>query len=205
MGRRKQKDIEEAIAEAKPPGMGHNKAELTEDEKRALHYRHCREYEVALTAKKKADAEIKNCGKRIKAEDDSVTKVKKTIQARTPEGEAALKAEITETAEVLRWSGTNVGENADLFPVDRTPAIERARAEGKRVGLEGGPCSNPHDPSVPQYQAWMDGWQDGQGVLASAFKKAPTMPPEGEHTNGADVSDPPFAAPAAEASAGAQA
>jgi hypothetical protein len=190
MGRRKkQADIEDAIKDQPLKNSG-----LTEDEKRALHYRHCREYEVALGAKKKADAEIKNVGKRIKAEDDSVAKVKKTILARSPEGESQLKAEMAETAQVLRWSGTNVGETAELFPEDRRPGEDRAHAEGKRIGLEGGPCNNPHDPSVPQFAAWMAGWQDGQGILASAFQKAPTAPVEAE-LDPADVSDPPFAAP----------
>jgi hypothetical protein len=78
-----------------------------------------------------------------------------------------------ETANVLRWSGVSVGETLDMFPVDRTPGIERAKAEGKRAGLAGEPRKPPHDPSVPQHDAWLDGYHDGQMILASAFAKAP--------------------------------
>lgn len=185
MGRRKkQADLEDAIDE-KTPKSGHNQpVPLTEDEKHALHLRHCREYEISLAAKKKTDADFKNVGKRIKAEDDSVTKVKKTIMARSPEGEAALKAEMEETANVLRWSGVSVGETLDLFPVDRTPGADRAKAEGKRAGLAGEPRKPPHDPSVPQHEAWLDGYHDGQAILASAFAKAQVEPPPAEIVNG---------------------
>lgn len=180
MGRRKkQTDIEDAI-DADTPKAGGNST-LTDDERHALHLRHCREYEVALSAKKKVDADFKNVGKRIKSEDDSVAMVKKTIMARTPEGEAALKGEMEETANVLRWSGVDVGDTKDMFPTDRTPSVDRANAEGKRAGMDGAVCKPPHDPSVPQYKAWIDGWQDGQTILASAFAKMPTPEPEGDN------------------------
>lgn len=193
MGRRKkQTDIEDKIDESKTAETRKN-SELTEQERQALHYRHCREYEVALAAKKKTDADFKNCGKRIKAEHDSVAKVKKTLEARSPEGEAKLKAEITETAEVLRWSGVLVGENKDMFPEDRTPAVERAFAEGRRAGLDGQVAKPPHDPSTPQHMHWMNGWQEGQGALASAFQKTKIdVPADLPHT---DTSNAPFSAP----------
>lgn len=194
---RKQRDVEDAIDDSIAEDARKN-SELTEDERHALHLRHCREYEVALEAKKKADAGIKNVGKRIKAEDDSIARVKKTIRARTPEGEAELRAEIEETAEVLRWSGVSVGESADLFPEDRTPGVDRAYAEGKRAGMNGDKGQPPHDPSVPQYQSWMRGWQDGQGILSEAFKKIPDPEPEMEQvspTVRSDLSDPPFSPP----------
>lgn len=156
----------------KPPQAGHN--QLSEDERNGLHLQHVREYEVVLAAKKKADADIKNCGKRIKAEGDSVAKVKKTIRARTPEGEDELRAEIEETMEVLRWSGVNVGDTKEMFPEDRTPSVDRARAEGKRAGLDGQTAKPPHDPSTEQYKAWMEGHGEGQAVLGRGFKQLPT-------------------------------
>lgn len=193
MGRkRKQVDLEESIADSKAAEKRVN-SDLTEGERQALHFRHCREYEVALAAKKKWDAELKNVGKRIKAEHDSVAKCKKTIDARSPEGEAKLKAEIAETAEVLRWSGVAVGESKDLFPEDRTPAVDRAYDDGRRAGMDGQVCKPPHDPSVPQHQKWIEGWQDGQEVLMSAFEKTKAdVPADLPET---DVSDVPFSAP----------
>lgn len=161
-----------------PPQIG----ALTDEQRQALHYQHCAQYEAAIATKKKADAAIKNVGKIIKAEGGSVDQVKKTLLARTPEGETELRREMAETLEALRWSGVEVGETAELFPEDRTPSIERARAEGKRAGLAGQPAKPPHDPNTEQYRAWMEGHGEGQTVLAKGFKPIqPTaeMPPTG--------------------------
>lgn len=168
---RKQKNREATNGGEQHDEAPRTNSDLTEDERHALHLRHCCEYEIALAAKKKADAEIKNVGKRIKAEDDSVAKVKKTLRARTPEGEAELRAEMEQTLEVLRWAGVDVGETADMFPTDRTPAVDRAVGEGKRAGLRGEPFAPPYDHSVPQHEAWANGWRQGQDALASAFQK----------------------------------
>lgn len=174
--RKRQADIEDAVADAAAEDQRKN-SDLNDDERHALHLRHVREYQVGLAAKKKADAELKNVGKRIKAEGDSVAKVKKTILAQTPEGEAELRAEMEETLQVLRWSGVHTGETKDMFPDDRTPAVDRARAEGKRAGMDGQACSPNYDPSVPQHAAWIEGWQEGQAILASAFAKKPEPDP----------------------------
>lgn len=168
MGRKKKQiDIEDAIKEAP-----RKNSELTEDERRALHFRHCAEYERALEAKKKADAGVKQVGKRIKAEDDSVAKCKKTIQARSAEGEAELRAEIAQTAEVLRWSGVQVGETADIF-ADRRPADETALEHGKIAGLKGERAAPPHDPGTEAHGKWMEGWHTGQASLMASFQKIP--------------------------------
>jgi hypothetical protein len=190
MGRKKkQADIEDAINEAP-----RTNSELTEDERRALHFRHCAEYERALDVKKKADAAIKNVGKRIKAENDSVAKCKRTIQARTPEGEAELRAEIEETTEVLRWSGVQVGETAEMF-ADRRPADEKSFEHGKIAGLRGETAQPPHDPGTPAHAKWMEGWHAGQESLSSSFQKIPVEDEPGAEANGAA---PPPAAEGAE-------
>lgn len=168
MGRKKnQTDTEDAIKEAP-----RTNSDLTEDERRALHFRHCSEYERALDIKKKADAGIKNCGKRIKAEGDSVAKCKQTIQARSPQGKAELRAEIEQTAEVLRWSGVQVGDTAEMF-ADRRPSEESAFEHGKISGLKGERASPPHDPGTPAHAKWMEGWQAGQESLMTSFQKLP--------------------------------
>jgi hypothetical protein len=190
MGRKKKQiDIEDAIKEAP-----RTNSDLTEDERRALHFRHCSEYERALDAKKKADAGLKNVGKRIKAESDSVAKCKKTIQARSPEGEAELRAEIEQTAEVLRWSGVQVGETAEMF-ADRRPADESALEHGKIAGLKGERAEPPHDPGTPSHAKWMEGWHAGQEILMASFQKMPVEDEPDVTANGADHAP----APAAEA------
>src|ERR1019366_1204385 len=181
MGRRKkQTDIEDAIKEAP-----RTNSDLTEDERRALHFRHCSEYERALDIKKKADAGIKNVGKRIKAESDSVAKCKQTIQARSPQGEAELRAEIEQTAEVLRWSGVQVGETAEMF-ADRRPGEEAALEHGKIAGLRGERASPPHDPGTPAHDQWMAGWHVGQAGLMTSFEKIPAEGDPKPDANGVD-------------------
>jgi len=188
MGRRKkQTDI---VKEAP-----RTNSDLTEDERRALHFRHCAEYERALAEKKKADAGLKNVGKRIKAESDSVAKCKKTIQARSPQGEAELRAEIEQTAEVLRWSGVQVGETAEMF-ADRRPSEEAALEHGKIAGLKGERAEPPHDPGTLAHKKWMEGWHAGQEILMASFQKMPVEDPDAS-ANGADVKPPAHEPPAA--------
>jgi hypothetical protein len=188
MGRKKkQTDIEDTINEAP-----RKNSELTEDERRALHFRHCAEFESALAAKKKADAGVKNVGKRIKAEGDSVGKCKKTIQARSPQGEAELRAEIEQTAEVLRWSGVQVGETAEMF-ADRRPANESAIEHGKIAGMKGERAEPPHDPGTLAHKAWMEGWHAGQEILMASFQKMPAEDEQDAGGNGVDHATPPAA------------
>jgi ribosome modulation factor len=152
------------------PGEGHNSTPLSDAERQALHFRHVKEYERELAAKKKADAELKNTAKRIKSEGGSVRAVKLTIELATPEGEAAFRARMAEEAEVASWNG--VGVQVDMFADEREPAEDRAFGEGRRAGMKGEPNKPPYDPSVPQHQRWLEGYSDGNAVLASeGFKR----------------------------------
>lgn len=150
---------------------GHNLEGLSDAERQALHLsQHVPAYAKALEVKKKADADLKNVCKLIKAEGGSVTAVKLTIALRTPEGEAAFRARLAEEQEVALWNG--VGVQIDLFADAREPAEDKAFAAGKRAGLAGETAKPPHDPSVPQYARWMEGHAEGQAIVAKGFKKA---------------------------------
>lgn len=170
----KQVDLEEAI-EAKTNGAGHNQPDLTDDEKRALFFQHKRHYQDALDAKKKADADLKNVCKRAKAEcgKSAVDEIKDAIEFEGDDGRAKFEAEIERKRRVARWMGLAVGEAPTFFDAanDRMPAVDRAYDGGKQAGMAGDKCAPPHDPSVPQYNQWMEGWHDGQAILASAFGK----------------------------------
>lgn len=193
--RRKQTDLEDKIRDDEHEERRRN-SELTEDERRALLYEHKRDYATALEHKKAADAALKNVCKRARAElgKDAVADIKDLIALDSPEGEAALKAEIERKIRIAKWAGAPMGTQFS-FDADLTPAVERAYDLGKIAGLSGGVCKPPHDPSVPQYQQWFNGWQDGQAVLASGFKKKlEPIDVEAEHKP-ADTSDPPFQAP----------
>jgi hypothetical protein len=158
---------------------GHNSA-LSDDERQALHWSHVQAYEISLAAFKTAQADLKNTARRIKAEGDSVAKVQITIALRTPEGEAAFKARIQDEMEVAAWNG--VGVQTELFgDADLTPASDRAFDAGKRAGMQGEPRKPPHDPSTEQYRRWMDGYTDGNSMMAGKGFKAPAdgEPPPG--------------------------
>lgn len=60
------------------------------------------------------------------------------------------------------------GVQLDMFDgVVIDPAVERARDEGKWLGLNGKPMECPHEEGVPQRQAWLDGWHAGHAIFAA--------------------------------------
>jgi hypothetical protein len=125
-----------------------------------------------------------------------------------PHAGEALQADIERKLMLARWANVPQGFQASMFQPDRRPATERAREEGKTAGLAGDVCKPPYDPSVPQYQEWMEGYGIGQSVSLSFLKTleepAPAgddgqmdlrerddLPPEGQPLD-VDVSNPPF-------------
>lgn len=190
--KRKQKDLEESIDESKQAEQRLN-SELTDDERRALLFQHVKTYEQRLEAKKKADADLKNACKVAKAElgKDAMADIKDVIALKSPEGEAALKAEIDRKLRIARFMNAPVGHQF-TFADDMRPATDKAYDEGKRAGLDGEPAKPPHDPSVPQYASWMEGWHAGQAVLASGFREKLNTGPVMGAGNDADTSNPPF-------------
>ena len=154
-------------------GIGHN-SELTDDQKQALALHHKAAYEAKLAAKKKADAEFKNACKLAKAEiawTDGVALIKDMILAETEEGEADLRARMNRALLAARYMAVPLGSQFEMFDEDRTPAIDRARAEGRRDGMADKPLANPYDPSVPQADAYADGWHEGRKARAEAQRK----------------------------------
>lgn len=194
--RKKQTDIEDAIKETAL--NGHNKPGMTDDEERALLLQHKKRYEASLAAKKAADADFKNTCKKAKAEcgKDAVANIKDAIAFEAPGGQGAFNEEIARKHKVARWMGLPVGASPRFFDdFDGRPAVDIAYDNGKNAGMSGEIAKPPHDPSMPQYQRWMEGWHDGQEILLSALGKLPADPPKGE-PNTTDTKDPPFAPPA---------
>lgn len=146
-------------------------SELTDDEKRALLYHHKEEYEDALSSKKAADAHFKNVCKLAKVEcgKNAVADIKDLIALDEPEGEEALRQEIERKIRIARWAASPLGTQFQFFETGG-PAVDLAFEEGKSAGFRGDDMSPPHDPSVPQYQRWIEGWQAAQEVLASGFR-----------------------------------
>lgn len=169
---------EETEQEASGPGPGHN-SDLTDEQRQGLTYQWKSSYEQKLAVKKAADADFKNVCKQIRADlgEKGVEDIKDIIQAQTPEGEARLKAEIERKMRIARWEGATHGTQFSFLEEDRTPSDDRAFAEGKRASLKGDPRKPPYDPSVPQYQAWLNGYAEGQVVIMKGFKPMPVETP----------------------------
>lgn len=138
---------------------------ISEDQLQALFFQSKRDYERALGTKKKADADFKNCCKRIKAElgKRGVAEIKLAIMLGSDEGEADAKGDIESKLRVMRWMGLALGSQADLFPdIDPTPIVDRAFAEGRRHALAGEPRANPHHHTTEAARAYNAGYENGQ-------------------------------------------
>jgi len=155
---------------AKPKAKSKPPTDLTDDNMRALATNHVDKFERLLATKKKADADFRNGCKLIKAElgDDGVAVVKAMIDLSTPEGEAKVKARIATQAKAAKWKGLPLGAQIELSlgEPDRTPSVDKAFDAGKMASMNNEPRKPPHDPSVPQYEAWLNGYAAHQEILA---------------------------------------
>ena len=84
-----------------------------------------------------------------------------------------MKAEMERKARVMRWMNIPIGSQGALFgEEDRTPLTERAFNEGKRQGLAGESCVNPHHHTTEAHKSFNDGWAEGQETKArTGFSK----------------------------------
>lgn len=156
------------------PGAGDNSlAALSADEQRALFLQHRGKWvqhqakqAVLDAALDELKADLKNDGfsvKQMKIADDLAAGVKR---------EERVKAEVADRLKVAWWIGHPMGAQLDLFSQpDRTPSVERAFEEGKTAGMEGRVRKPPYSPELPQHEKWMQGWYDGQEILAKGFNK----------------------------------
>jgi hypothetical protein len=165
-------DAPGASAEKPAPKKGHNST-ASDDEMRTLAFQHKGKYEAALAKKKAADADFKNACKSAKAElgTGAVDIIKDLIALEEPEGEEGLREKLKRQADALRWAGVPLGSQIEmaLGEVDRTPGVDRAFDEGKKASAENKPAKPPHDPSTPQYRAWMEGYAEHQYTLAASL------------------------------------
>ena len=154
-------------------GIGHNSTgDLTDEQRQELALQWKRKLEAAEKAQREATAEVRNVRKKIKAElgDDGVDLIKAMMEIETDAGEARIRARIECHLRAARYMAAPLGSQFDMFE-DRTPAIERARAEGKRDAMADKPLANPYDPSVPQHDQYAEGWHEGQKVRTAAQRK----------------------------------
>jgi hypothetical protein len=138
---------------------------ISDDQLQALFFQSKRDFEKSLGVKKKADADFRNCCKRIKAElgKRGVDEIKLAVLLGDETGEADAKADIESTLRVMRWMGVAMGTQADLFPDnDPTPITDRAFAEGRRHALAGEGRNNPHHHTTEAARSYEAGYDKGQ-------------------------------------------
>lgn len=151
---------------------GHN-SNKEEDDRKVLFFMDRNAYVKALEAKKAADAAFKNVCKTIKSDlgEHGLAQIKLYEQARTPEGEAKIKARMEAERQAARWAGLAVNTQADLFDADLAPIDDRAYAEGEEAGLRGDTLANPFDVNSKPGRRFEEGWKAGQASLAEGFRK----------------------------------
>lgn len=156
---------------ANAPKIGSN--ELNDEQRYSLTEQHRQKYEALLEKQKAAVKALKDFGKVVKSDlgASGLQDIKDLITLSTPEGEAAVKAEMERKARVLRWMLVPMGTNGELFPSnDPTPITDRAFAEGRRQGLAGETISNPHHPTTEACRSHVAGYDAGQATNAAGFK-----------------------------------
>lgn len=158
--------------------------DLSEQERQALFFDHLRKAEPLFEAKKAAAQAIKTAKAIAEEEGVSWKDIELALKAKTPEGEAKLRAEVERQQRVARWMGVSIGTQADMFDDEANgDRAARARAEGQRAGMAGQPCKPPdhYAPGSDAYTAWCDGHADGNEALGRAtFKRAAPVDPHVE-------------------------
>lgn len=168
MAKRQKKDKGGAPA----PSMGED--ELSDGQLYSRTEDKRQEYERCLAAKKRADAEFKNCCKSITKllGDGAIDDIKELIAGETPEGEAKLKASVERRLRVLRWMETPIGFHGELFPmVDAAPITERSFNSGRRDALAGQSRNNQHHHTTEAHKSYEAGYDIGQAEkIATGIK-----------------------------------
>jgi hypothetical protein len=149
-----------------------NDLELNESEKRALLVNSLTGLEMLIERKDQAVADIRAARKKMVANGFKPKLIDFALRLRRDEESDVIEQRRAEI-EVARFLNHPVGTQPEL-PLnmeDRTPGVDKAKAEGEIAGAEGKTCSAPYAAGSPNEQAWLTGWHDGQAILAGAFKK----------------------------------
>jgi hypothetical protein len=164
--------------------------EMDDDQLFQLFDGHKDKYKLALAAKKKADAGLKNTAKIAKADlgkafgktINVVELIKRAIELETEEGRESIDEEISAIMRIARWAGAPIGTQ---FELEMPAEADRFYEEGRRAGLRGATAKPPSQlaPGSDQYNDWMRGHGDGQAAIVKGFK-APQKAEDGEPPQG---------------------
>lgn len=165
MARTKGNGKQPAAKTAAPAGAGKN--ELTDEDRQNLFFHHRRAYDAKSAALEAAKADFKKVCNLAKGElgKNAVRDIKASIELESEGGEAKIKERIEAEFRIARWMAVPLGAQTDLF-TDRTPAVDRATAEGLRDGKLGNDRNNTYTKGSPQWAAYDDAYRDGQSAIA---------------------------------------
>lgn len=163
-----------AKAPSARPGKGHNQPppDRNADNIREAFLVHRGTWNQLTAAQKALDKRWTDAKAALKADGYKVLHMQIADDlSGSPKQEAKVHAAVHDRLQVAQWVGHPLGSQLDLFAQpDRTPAVDRARDEGKQASMENKPCKPSYDPSTPQYQAYMEGYQEDQARIASGIK-----------------------------------
>lgn len=164
--------------EAKKPKAGDN-TPLSEDELRCLLFGHKAKVEAcdravaeakAVLVQKKAERKAALALAKKEYGPNAEADIAELQLLEQPKGPEALKIDIERRLRLARWNNIAVGTQFTFDDFEATPAVDYAREEGKIAGLKGAPKKPPYDPSLPQFKAWMEGYDEGQAIALSDFR-----------------------------------
>lgn len=148
--------------------------ELNDDQHFGLMLQHATKIASAETRLKKEQDAVKAARDLARSDlgKDALHEIKEYRQTQTESGQARLKEIIARQMRVARWGGIATVQD-DLFPIDRTPSIDKAFKLGKTAGLAGEDRKAPSNMGMEQEQAFLSGFAEGQAVLVGGFKQKP--------------------------------
>lgn len=167
-----------ALKVVETPATGHNSNELTEAERKALLLDGLSRLEGLIETKDEAVSAVRTARKKLVAHGFKPKVIDFALRLRKSEDDEMIEQRRAEI-EVARFLNHPIGTQPDLpFDMqDRTPDVDKARAQGEIAGAEGKSRLPPYVTGTAQEQAWLDGWSNGQATLTSAFKKLEAQAP----------------------------
>ena len=175
------------------PGKGHNKGptDRSGDDIREGFLVHRGTWNQLTAAQKALDKRWTDAKAALKADGYKVIQMQIADDlSGSPKQEDKVRTAVNDRLQVAVWVGHPLGAQFDLFAQpDRTPAVDRARDQGRQASMENKPCKPDYDSSTPQYAAFMEGYQEDQARITSGIKPLKDEDGEGDDEDGGGWGD----------------
>lgn len=93
------------------------------------------------------------------------------IKIRKTRNSAVIQDQIRRQIAVARYLAMPIGRQFEFFETDLRPDVDRAFDAGRDSGLWGDSLRNPYDQSLPQWEAYNQGYATGQAERREALQK----------------------------------